>query len=212
MRKCLLITILLVGLSNPAGAALIDRGGGMIYDSVLDITWLQDAGMGGDRTWFGSRQWANSLSYGGYNDWRTPSMDLNGDGLVAYCAAMSEEACRDNELAYMFFYYLGGSEGDGRTGDQGLILNIQPIHWSASALASNPAEAWGFYYALGFRAHIPQGAFFAAWAVRDGDVSPSAVPLPASLPLLLMSLCSLVATRFSRLSRPASRCELQVTA
>ena len=25
-------------------AALIDRGGGLIYDDVLNITWLQDAG------------------------------------------------------------------------------------------------------------------------------------------------------------------------
>ena len=27
----------------PAGATLIDRGGGLIYDTVLNITWLQDA-------------------------------------------------------------------------------------------------------------------------------------------------------------------------
>ena len=26
-----------------AQAALVDRGGGMLYDTVLNITWLQDA-------------------------------------------------------------------------------------------------------------------------------------------------------------------------
>ena len=29
-------------------AALIDRGNGLIYDDVLDITWLQDAGLVSD--------------------------------------------------------------------------------------------------------------------------------------------------------------------
>lgn len=32
-----------LGFSGAAGAGLIDRGGGLIYDDVLDITWLQDA-------------------------------------------------------------------------------------------------------------------------------------------------------------------------
>lgn len=30
-------------VSGVAQAALYDRGGGLIYDSVLDVTWLQDA-------------------------------------------------------------------------------------------------------------------------------------------------------------------------
>lgn len=32
-----------LSLSGAAQATLIDRGGRMIYDDVLDITWLQDA-------------------------------------------------------------------------------------------------------------------------------------------------------------------------
>ena len=32
-----------LGLGGTAQAALYDRGGGLIYDSVLNITWLQDA-------------------------------------------------------------------------------------------------------------------------------------------------------------------------
>ena len=39
-------TLALVGLSLitlSANAALYDRGNGLIYDDVLDITWLQDA-------------------------------------------------------------------------------------------------------------------------------------------------------------------------
>lgn len=33
----------LMGLAGGAQAALWDRGNGMIYDDVLNVTWLQDA-------------------------------------------------------------------------------------------------------------------------------------------------------------------------
>jgi hypothetical protein len=61
-------------------AALIDRGNGMIYDDVLNITWLQDANYAktsghdadGRMTWNESMAWASSLIFGGYDDWRLP--------------------------------------------------------------------------------------------------------------------------------------------
>lgn len=68
-------------LSTPAQAALYDRGNGMIYDDVLNITWLQDANYAqtsgydsdGVMTWDEANTWANQLVYGGYSDWRLPS-------------------------------------------------------------------------------------------------------------------------------------------
>lgn len=42
---------LLLAFDSESDAALIDRGGGLIYDDVLDITWLQDASLCGFRTW-----------------------------------------------------------------------------------------------------------------------------------------------------------------
>jgi hypothetical protein len=35
--------LLAAGLSGAAQAALVDRGGGLIYDTDLNVTWLQDA-------------------------------------------------------------------------------------------------------------------------------------------------------------------------
>jgi hypothetical protein len=44
MRKLLGGTCLCVlAFSGPAQAELIDLGNGMIYDTVQDLTWLQDA-------------------------------------------------------------------------------------------------------------------------------------------------------------------------
>ena len=72
-------TLALMGLSLiilSANAALIDRGGGMIYDDQLKITWLQNANYAktnshdsdGKMNWYEARTWAANLSYDGYND------------------------------------------------------------------------------------------------------------------------------------------------
>jgi hypothetical protein len=71
---------MLVSLSSQAG--LIDRGNGMIYDDVLDVTWLQDAdyaktsGFDADGliNWNTASSWASSVVYGGFDDWRLPSI------------------------------------------------------------------------------------------------------------------------------------------
>ncbi|MDP2832535.1 MAG: PEPxxWA-CTERM sorting domain-containing protein [Pseudomonadota bacterium] len=89
MQKKPLILALLAGLalSGAAQAALNDRGGGLIYDDVLDLTWLQDANYAktsgydadGKMTWSQATTWAANLSYYDsvrgvtYTDWRLPT-------------------------------------------------------------------------------------------------------------------------------------------
>jgi hypothetical protein len=46
MRRLLVLLSafgLTFGITEISNAALIDRGGGLIYDTDLSITWLQDA-------------------------------------------------------------------------------------------------------------------------------------------------------------------------
>jgi len=87
MRKIFvyLITVMLVlGLSISTHAALIDLGGGMIYSTDLDLTWLQDANYAqtsgnssdGLMTWDEATTWAENLTYGGIGGWRLPTFDL----------------------------------------------------------------------------------------------------------------------------------------
>jgi len=67
-------------------AALYDRGNGMIYDSSLNITWLQDANYAkttgydsdGAMTWDQDTAWAANLNYDGLTGWRLASARLNG--------------------------------------------------------------------------------------------------------------------------------------
>lgn len=89
-----------LGFSGAAGAGLIDRGGGLIYDDVLNITWLQDANYAftsgyaaanlendggyddiladGRMGWDAAKTWAANLTYYDsvrgvtYDDWRLP--------------------------------------------------------------------------------------------------------------------------------------------
>jgi len=79
--KALFTTTLLVSASNLVHAALYDRGNGMIYDSDLNITWLQDANYAqtsgysatGQMTWDQAKNWAANLVYDNYDGWRLAS-------------------------------------------------------------------------------------------------------------------------------------------
>jgi len=108
-----------------AQAGLVDRGGGMLYDTVLNVTWLQDANYAktsnydadGRMTWTQANTWANNLNYGGYSSgWRlarnTPvngtqsgwnyAYSLNGSTDVGYNIISTF-----SELSYMYYVNLG---------------------------------------------------------------------------------------------------------
>jgi hypothetical protein len=146
MQNKPLILALLAGLvlSGAAQATLIDRGGGLIYDNVLNITWLQDANYAktsgydtdGRMNWADANAWAANLSYGGYEDWRLPTMIDTG---TAGCdLATSGTDCGYNvqtvsggtvysEMAHMYYVNLElkgylNPDGSGRS-DWGIFGN-----------------------------------------------------------------------------------------
>lgn len=111
-------------LALPAQAALYDRGAGLLYDDVLNITWTQNASYApGSMTWFQAQQWAADLSYYDdvrgvtYDDWRLPKTapvgaDWNygnfegkiNDGTVDYGYNITSP---NSELSYMYYVNLG---------------------------------------------------------------------------------------------------------
>lgn len=161
---------LMAGLSimGNAHAALIDRGSGLIYDDILNITWLQDANYAktsgydadGRMAWDDAMAWAANLSFGGYDDWRLPTMIDTGAPGCNY--ANSGTDCGFNvqtydagsgtvfsELAYMYYFNLGltglfnpddtertdyGIFGNGTEfgqADIGLFVNLQSsAYWT----------------------------------------------------------------------------------
>lgn len=103
--KKLPISLIFIGYSIAGHAALYDRGGGMIYDSTLDITWLQDANYAktsgysanGEMSYAEAQTWASNLVYGGYADWRLPS--TRGSGTSTYGSAYAIGTDSDTGIA-----------------------------------------------------------------------------------------------------------------
>jgi len=181
---------LLLGASA-AQAALIDRGNGLIYDDVLNITWTQNANLWGQTgTWQEAVDWADQLVYQGYDDWRLASMSVAG-GLptgsaraleVVNCGTATEPNCRDNELGYMFYQNLMGMPLDNLTGDQAFFTDIQDMYWSGTE-SEDPLgvnDVWNFNFFNGDQGEIDKVLSLpsAAWAVHAGDVA--AGPPPTS--------------------------------
>jgi len=57
-----------------ANAALVDNGGGLIYDDVLDITWAQPDLIG--RYKREADAWVDGLTLGGVSGWRHPYISV----------------------------------------------------------------------------------------------------------------------------------------
>jgi len=108
----------------PAEAYLYDRGNGMIYDDVLDITWLQDANYAytsgyqlaneGRMTWDQSMTWAAQLEYGGFDDWMLPDLSSAMENLTISFDGVSSDwgyniTDIDSPLSYMYYVNLGNT-------------------------------------------------------------------------------------------------------
>lgn len=220
-----------VAMTGAAQAAFIDRGGGMIYDTTRNITWLADmnyaftsgyaaANLGGSGTdaiyadgrmgWGAANTWANGLVYGGFDDWRMPTVNPHDTTCsYSYPTGGSLEYygynCTDGELSNLFVVGFGGGPGESfpsQTADTpeqianlSLFSNAQSLgYWSGTEVGWNPIQAWTFD--AGF-----QGQFVKAselfplhvLAVRAGDV-----PEPQALALALLALGATVVVRSGR--------------
>lgn len=124
MKKWALVlsVVMILGLSSVSWATLWDRGGGMIYDDYLKITWLQDAnyaatqfvlsvGAQGDEdgrmNWNQAKTWAEGLVYGGFDDWRLPSA-VDGPESFGYDGTTTAGYnITSSEIGYMYYMNLG---------------------------------------------------------------------------------------------------------
>jgi len=170
--------------------ALIERTGGLVYDSDLDITWLSDADMGGSMIWDDAMDWAAGLEYASHSDWRLPTL---------------------SEMQHLFYDELGGAASVpirlSADPDLALFSNIMPagslidVYWSNTEYAAD----LNFVYAFGFNNTYMSGMWHYeyrwtnynhAWGVHPGDIGTS-VPEPATGLLVVIGLLVM------RYARPA---------
>ncbi|MBS3963536.1 MAG: DUF1566 domain-containing protein [Methylomonas sp.] len=125
-------------MTEGAQAQLFGRGGGLIYDSALNVTWLADANYAqtsgydsdGRMNWHEANAWAAGLEYRDtvrnvtYSDWRLPTLTDLGSPGCNY--AFSGTDCGYNvdtassELASLFYGALGNKALVNASGQQQL--------------------------------------------------------------------------------------------
>ena len=220
MMKLFKITQLLFVslLTVSAHASLYDRGNGLIYDDVLNVTWLQDANYAqtsghdsdGRMTWEEADTWANDLSYGGYDNWRLPSANLiNATNPCSISCNLGYDG--NSEMGHMYYNNLNNigrldsngnpQAGYGITNNSFIdpsssntisILNIQNDHYWLEE-EYGVFSAWYFATTDGNQYIEDQNNTSYAWAVHDGDIS--AVPIPAAAWLFGTALVGLVGVK-----------------
>lgn len=191
--------------TGAAQAALVTRAVGMVYDDVLDITWLADWNYAktsgydslGAMQWSRAVAWAENLTYGGFEDWRLPTIP------VACLIAPPAYGCAGNEMGHMYYNNLGGREGGSIVGvpnatNLALFSNIQPYYyWTGTDELVGSVYAWAFAAnSAGYHVAAEKGYQFFAVAVRDGDVL-IPIPEPESYLLALTALGVLALVRYA---------------
>lgn len=177
-------------LSTSVNAALIERLGGLAYyDDIADLTWLADANSAGTTmNWIDANNWAAGLSVDGVYGWRLANTlqpdatcDVQGE------AWSSSFNCTGSEMGNMFYNVLGGVAGvnilsEVHSANLDLFTNIQANYWTATEFAPEPDSAWAFGIASGgSQGYGNKVTSYSAWAVHDGDIGASVVPVPAAV-------------------------------
>ena len=174
-------------LSFNANAALVDNGGGLIYDSTQNVTWLQDANYAqtssydadGKMDWSTASSWADGLSYGGHDDWRLPTTP-NSDATCMFPSPPSWGwNCTGSEMGSLYYTTLGNAQFDDISAiNTGPFTNIQSEYLSGSAYPA-AGDYWGFDFDGGMQSGTSFDGY--AWAVADGNITATAVPIPAAV-------------------------------
>lgn len=183
--------VMALTLGRATEAALHDRGGGLIYDDVLDIIWMQNANSAGTTmTWDDAMAWADALLFQGYDDWRLPASDTS-------CAG---SACTGSEMGHLYFTDGITPEAPGPFSD---LKNY--LYWSGTEDPADSANAWRFNFRYGTQDVNTKTSTRYVWAVRDGDITPAVAPEPVSTVLFLSGGGLLATQRLWRKKLPTAQ-------
>jgi len=148
MRKWLFVILCLCSflwMSSRAAADLVLQDElGCVYDTDLNISWMQNANPSRERmTWSDGLRWISELNHTGLSGWRLPSI---------------EELEHINKV-----------EGISPS-NPGPFENLEPYHyWSNTGYASQPRYAWGYSFFWMYPDWGWIGYHHYIWPVRDGS-------------------------------------------
>lgn len=165
----------LLGLSLAHGA-LIDRGGGLIYDDIADVTWLEDAAAMTTAmpSFLGAWNIADAFVFQDsvrialLSDWRLPSR--------AEFESLWDQGVRGGSSSHPFRNLVAGP------------------YWGWDwryPIATGGTYSGNWDFGIGGWAAINDSYHMSAMPVLDGDVGPAPAPAVPSPPTVVLVLCGL---------------------
>jgi hypothetical protein len=206
LRVGFLLSMLL--LSKFVTAGLIERGNGMLYDTVFDITWMNDFSNVSSNIYAEGLDNLNSNKFGGFDDWRLVKLPDHMNGCVTpfymeYQGLDCVEPIVPQSVSLDDGRYLDMVDGTGfafsflileySNGLDSKLLTfsnpnstkfISTMDYDLNGLTSLTIRDDSFY-----NINLLDYRNLRAWAVRDGDV---AVPESSSIIIFSFGLISLV--------------------
>ena len=189
------------------------------YDTTLNITWLADASYAktsgytsAGLTWENASTWVENLNFSGYDGWRLPTMiDVGNDACgneaysgtdCGYNVLTTDGDTVYSEMASLFYDTLGNIglyDTDGIYPQPGSgLINTGPFsnmingsYWTNLGSVTQSSGAWYFNFDGGQQDVGYIYSSINAWAVHDGDIGASVVPVPATVWLFVSGLIGL---------------------
>lgn len=183
----LVVAFSLLFSASYAHSSLYDRGGGLIYDSTLDVTWLQDANYAqtsgydadGLMDWETAKTWANTLFYFDsvrnvtYDDWRLPKVAPIGSqfnynfGYDGTSDRGYNITSKNSEMGNLWYVSLGGV---GYCVPDGGDNCLRQINWGLrSSEPFKNIDDWWYWSGTGYPATISSAwGFQAGFGAQDG--------------------------------------------
>ncbi len=233
--KIIISFIALMAMSSVSHSALVGRDldGNLAtfeayYDTDQDITWLADANYAqssgydadGLMTWSTANVWADSLTLGGYTNWRLPkTVDVGNDGPTGTSIYKGVDygynITTHSEMSYMFYEILGNTARYDTSGtatgcNSFCLINAVPFlfsnskyqlknYWSVTEFVPMTSGAWFFSFIDGAQVAGDKTRSLFAWAVHSGDVgATSVVPVPAAAWLFGSALLGMIGLKRKR--------------
>lgn len=162
----------------------INSGETLIYDDVLDITWMVDVNYvvtsgyvdtssrfdkRGYLTWNQASTYVEQLDYAGISNWRLPSDSIQEQTYAA-----------NGELGTIYYTYLGNVANESNLKNSLTLHDATTVvlsglqdygYWTGDSVTGQTRNKWIFNFSNGASTFVSRKAARAIWPIFDGNIT-----------------------------------------